>query len=99
MAHGGGNIREFKTVPFSELLKLAAGKNVARVGATEKDPKGRAAQYEKEGYSGVMYMFKTENMRKAEDQLLQQGGTHNEQRKSNVQDKPGFVYVIIGRKY
>ena len=38
-------------------------------------------------------------MRKAEDRLLQQAGTHNVQERSNAPDKPGYVYAIKGRKY
>ena len=71
---------------------------MARVGATE-DPKQRAGQYAREGYSGEMYQFKTQNMHKAEDRLLQQAGTHNVQQKSNAPDKPGYAYALKGRKY
>ena len=98
MAQRGGNIRDHKPVSFGELQKVAAGKSVARVGATE-DPSQRAGQYAREGYSGEMYQSKTQNMRKAEDRLLQQAGTHNVQQKSNAPDKPGYVYALKGRKY
>ena len=98
MAQRGGNIRDHKSVSFGELQKVAAGKSVARVGATE-NPQQRADQYAREGYSGQMYQFRTQNMRKAEDRLLQQAGTHNVQERSNAPDKPGYVYAIKGRKY
>ena len=99
MAQRGGNIRDHKNVSFSELQKVAAGKSVARVGATE-NPQQRADQYAREGYSGQMYQFRTQNMHRAEDRLLQQAaGTHNVQARSNAPDKPGYVYVVKGRKY
>ena len=99
MAQRGGNIRDHKPVSFGELQKIAAGKSVARVGATE-NPQQRADQYASEGFSGQMYEFKTQNMRKAEDRLLQQSaGTHNVQERSNAPDKPGYVYALKGRKY
>ena len=98
MAQRGGNIRDHKSVSFRELQKIAAGNYVARVGATE-DPKQRAGQYASQGYSGEMYQFKTQNMRKAEDKLLQQAGTHNVQQRSNAPDKSGYVYALKGRKY
>ena len=98
MAQRGGNIRGNSSVSFGELQKLAAGKSVARVGATE-NPGERAQQYAREGYSGQMYQSRTQNMRKAEDRLLQQGGTHNVQERSNAPDKPGYVYALKGRKY
>ena len=95
----GPTWRKHKSVSFGELQKIAAGKSVARVGATE-NPQQRAGQYAREGYSGQMYKFKTQNMRKAEDKLLQQSaGTHNVQERSNAPDEPGYVYALKGRKY
>ena len=58
-----------------------------------------ADQYEREGYSGVMYFFRTKNMMRAEDELLEYPGTHNVHEWSGAQPKPGYVYVIKGRKY
>jgi hypothetical protein len=99
MAQRGGNIRDHKPVSFGELQKIVAEKSVARVGATE-NPQQRADQYAREGYSGQMYQFRTQNMQRAEDRLLQQGGgTHNVQERSNAPDKPGYVYALKGRKY
>ena len=99
MAQRGGNIRDHKSVSFGELRKIVAGKSVVRVGATE-NPQQRADQYAREGYSGQMYQFRTQNMHRAEDRLLQQAaGTHNVQERSNAPDKPGYVYAIKGRKY
>ena len=94
-----GNIHIHKVATFKELHQIAAQSGVIRVGATN-DPNRRANQYEREGYSGQMYYFKTENMRKAEDKLLEQAaGIHNVQQRSNAENKPGYVYAIKGRKY
>ena len=82
---------------FYQLLEIAKGSNNVYVGSTD-NPNRRAEEHDRE-YSGVMYTFRTENMRKDEDKLLQETpGKYNEQRKSNAENKPGFVYVIIGRK-
>ena len=99
MAQKGGNIRVHKVATFNELQQIAAQSGGIRVGATD-DPNRRANEHEREGYSGQMYYFKTENMRKAEDKLLEQApGIHNVQQRSNAEDKPGYVYAIKGRKY
>lgn len=99
MAKRSGNIREQVPVSFKDLQTIAGQRGAIRVGATEH-PQDRASQYQSEGYSGVMYHFKTENMRKAENRLLQQTGTqHNVQQRSNAEDRPGYVYAIQGRKY
>ena len=94
----GGNIRNHRSMTFQELQNITKDGGISRVGATD-DPKRRAQEYAREGYSGTMYKFKTENMRKAEDKLLSVSpGWHNVQRSSNAPDQSGYVYAIKERK-
>ena len=82
---------------FQKLLEIGKRRDNVYVGATD-NPNRRAEEHENE-YSGVMYTFETKDMRNDEDKLLQETpGKYNEQRKSNAENKPGFVYVIIGTK-
>ncbi len=93
-----GNIREIIEVSQAELNEIAQECGSIRVGATE-DPYKRSKQYEKDGYSGVMYISKTNNMLFAEDKLLEHNTRHNIHKRSNVADEPGYVYVINGKKF
>ena len=56
----------FSQVSFEILKQRAKQVNDERVGATT-DIEWRRGEYEWDGYSGTMYYFKTENMKKAED--------------------------------
>ena len=48
----------------------------------------------------MVYYAKTQNMKTAEDRLLQAGpGIHNAMKKSGAQKKGGYVYAIKGKKY
>ena len=72
--------------------KLSQG---SRTGSTI-DPKRRAGEYRREGWTGTMYYCKTSNMRFAEDKLLKACNCPaNKQRKSNVSEDPGYVYLIV----
>ena len=60
------------------------------------DPKRRAGEYIRKGLRGTMYYCKTNNMRYAEDRLLKLCSCpENQQRKSNAQEDPGYVYLIV----
>ena len=93
-----GKIREIIEVSQAELNEIAQQYNSIRVGAT-KDLDVRANQYEREGYSGIMYIAKTTNMQYAEDKLLEHDTRHNIHKTSNVDNGSGYVYVINGKKY
>ena len=85
-------------VPFETLKQLAKQVNNERVGATT-DIERRRGEYERSGYSGTMYYFKTANMNHAENILLNQCKSSgvcpmNVQGLSNAQASPGYVYVI-----
>ena len=85
-------------VSFETLQQKAKQVNDERVGATN-DIERRRGEYQRKGYSGTMYYFKTENMKNAEDKLLNQCKSSgvcpgNVQKKSNAQASPGYVYVI-----
>ena len=76
-------------------------KGVIYAGST-KDPEERADQHERNGFSGTMYYAKTQNMRLAENRLLKSRKgdyRYNDHETSNQDEKPGYVYLIKGRKY
>ena len=82
------------SVSFETLKQKAKQVNNERVGAT-KDIERRQSEYEKKGYSGKMYYFKTENMHSAENKLLSECVCPgNVQKESNAQASGGYVYVI-----
>ena len=70
------------------------------VGATERDRcDDRVREHESKGFSGTFCYTDTQNMRLAEDKLLDKspyGYLYNDQKKSNVQEKPGYIYLING---
>ena len=62
---------------------------------TTVDPQRRRGEHERDGKMGTMYYTKTENMRQAEDKLLEICNcSGNQQRRSNAQERPGYVYLI-----
>ena len=90
-------------VTLGELLDIVGEVGAIHVGATNH-PDQRAQSYKAEGYAGVMYIAKTKNMMKAEERLLKEvrktrGGRHNVHSLSNAAEKPGYVYVIKGRRH
>lgn len=61
-----------------------------------KDPERRCGEHEREGYSGIMFYAKTENMKRAENKLFEQCPCYrNRQRRSNAPAEAGFVYIIV----
>ena len=82
-----------------EIKKEMAKYGAIRVGSTI-DVKARARQYEQEGYVGEMLYAPTENMKKAENKLLQaqKKPIHNQHGASNNKEEPGMVYLNKGRK-
>ena len=93
----GGNLKVVVTTQ-AEIKSHEEDYGYVRVGSTV-NPEQRAGQYEAEGYSGTMYAAPTQNMMQAEDKLLEAEPRHNEQKLSNGDEAPGFVYAIVGRKY
>lgn len=99
--HGNINIVQ---VTQKELLDMIENEtHVIRTGATINDEK-RASQYEREGYSGTMYVAHTQNMNMAENRLLESAAENNSckwnvQQTSNKEDDKGYVYVIKGKRY
>ena len=94
-----GNLGRPKQVPLKRLQKIASGKGAVRSGSTA-DIQRRAREYELQGYSGDIHYSRTQNMKAAEDKLLQAGpGRHNVQKTSGAQPKPGTAYTIQGKKY
>ena len=62
---------------------------------TTVDPQRRRSEHERDGKRGTMYYTKTENMRQAENKLLEKCYCPgNQQRRSNAQEGPGYVYLI-----
>ena len=56
------------SVSFETLKQKARQVNNERVGATNNIER-RRGEYDRKGYSGTMYYFKTENMHSAENKL------------------------------
>ena len=93
------NLKQENVSTQAELHLLAREQGAIYVGATD-DPHRRRTEHAEEGYSGTMYVTRTENMKLAEDKLLEMGPyRHNVQKQSNAEEAPGYVYVIKGRKY
>lgn len=87
------------SVSFEVLKQKARQTNNERVGATI-DIERRRKEYERDGYTGTMFYFKTENMERAENALLGECKSSgvcakNVQKLSNAQPSEGYVYVII----
>ena len=74
---------------------------LVRVGSSENALNGRRrGEYERDSYSGWMYIAKTKNMKSAEQKLLDEcRGIHNVHKTSNAEAKPGHVYILIGERY
>ena len=86
-------------VTFETLKQKAKQVNDERVGATI-DIERRRGEYERKGYGGTMYYFKTANMKNAENILLNECKSsgacqRNVQKTSNAAASEGYVYVII----
>ena len=83
-----GNLRLENVSTQAELHRRAKKRDAIYVGATD-DPHRRLRDHAKEGYSGTMYVARTENMRLAEDKLLKSGSyRYNTQELSNVDEAP-----------
>ena len=93
-----GNIRKIVRTTQNKLAEIAKKDYSIRVGSTT-NPKNRAKQYEREGYSGTIYYAKTSTMKKSENELLKNDPRHNDHKRSNVGENPGYVYVVKGKKY
>lgn len=93
-----GNLK-IQRVNQTQLHEIASLKGSIRGGGTI-NPTSRAGAYQREGYGGTMYVAETQNMKQAENQLLQDFDfRHNEQERSNLPKDPGFTYVIQGKKF
>ncbi len=65
-------------------------------GATGRSPEKRAYEHSRNGYSGTMYYTSTSNMKRKENELIDMCRTcNNKMRRSGMQQKPGYVYVIV----
>ena len=74
---------------------MAKNPGMVRTGSTQNPNKRRSDYVYKDGYSGVMYVAETTDMKLTEDQLLkQQDFRDNIQKKSNQVEGPGYVYLI-----
>ena len=100
-----GNIREIYHVNNCQLEKIIVTESVIRVGATKRPIQERAQEYERDGFSGIMFYADTTNMKYAENRLLELAkrhentARHNEHHYSNVGEENGYVYVIQGKKF
>ena len=88
-----------ESVTQQVLFQRAQESGAVRGGATIS-PKATKTRYEGQGYGGTLFVATTLNMKAAEDRLLAiRDFRHNVQKLSNVQEEPGFIYVIKGRKF
>jgi hypothetical protein len=100
-----GKIRKIVEVDRMTLRRIDSARGSIRGGSTI-NPHQRAAAYQSPsggGYSGTMFVSRTNNMMTDEDAVLNVGaqsgrGRHNAHRFSNAPAAPGFSYVINGRK-
>ncbi len=89
-----------KEISLSKIKKKIINENgIPRVGGTKREPKLRAREYERQGYSGIMFYAKTSNIKFAENDLLElankfEDGYNNKHRKSNLRSVPGYIYII-----
>ena len=90
-----GNIGRPIPVSFASLRRI--GRTGTYVGSSNSLSR-RVDQHQRNGFSGDMYYFKTKNMMNAEDILLQHPGIYNVHVWSGAQEKPGYVYVLTGKK-
>ena len=98
MSYYRGNL-EVVEATQAQLKEISEETHSIRAGSTI-DPQQRAGEYERDGYSGTMYTARTENMNRAETQLLQNYDyTHNVHLSSNSPAEPGYVYVIKGKRF
>lgn len=59
----------------------------------------RKGEKERDGYSGQMFYAKTEIMKTQENKMLErEKPRHNVHKKSGQAEKPGFIYIIVGRR-
>ena len=88
------SIREIKSIMIKE-------NGIPRVGGTKREPRFRAREYERKGYSGILIHAKSKKIKTAENELLElasryEDGYHNTHRKSNLPNIAGYVYIIKG---
>ncbi len=80
---------------MNKLLHKARGKKAIRCGLTN-DPQRRKNEYSRDGYNGTMYFARTNNMKRDEQKLLNvKDWRDNIQKRSNGQEKSGYVYIIV----
>lgn len=105
MPRGYGRL-DVRHVSVPELEQAVRHPCNIRVGATN-NPLARAHAYEQGGVKGRFFVgsflyCQARNARAAEDRLLHISaacgrGALNQQWTSNYPDRPGYVYVILGR--
>ena len=105
MVRGEGHL-DVRRVGVPQLERAVRHPHNIRVGATN-DPLSRAHSYEQHGVSGRFFVgtflyANARNARQAEQHLLNVArqfgrGALNTQWRSNYQDIPGYVYVVIAR--
>jgi hypothetical protein len=93
-----GNIKVVQLKTQKELHDIAGEWGSIRGGGTQS-PEERARGYERQGYSGTMFVAPTTNLMLAEDKLLQNNDfRHNQHQQSNLGEEEGYIYVIQGKK-
>ena len=87
-----------RTWEYIHDLCLQAGS--IYIGSTcKEDLQARIKAFEESGFQGDFYYAETQNMRQAEDELLKEKPRWNTQTQSIRKEKPGYVYLIKGRRF
>jgi len=84
-----------------QLINMSEMPSIIRVGSTERI-NDRLFEYQKIGYSGIMYYSETSNMRDCEDRCLLNaklsgGANYNFYDSSIAPNIAGYVYIIQGK--
>lgn len=93
-----GYICESREVSFKTLCDFAPQARTIYVGATV-DHLSRKYQHQRDGYTGGMYLAKTDNQVRDEDKLLELSHCPKDDRFGGTPQSPGYVYVIQGRRW
>lgn len=93
-----GHICDSLEVSFKTLCDFSQQARTIHVGATN-DHLARKYQHQRDGYSGGMYLAKTDNQVRDENKLLELSNRQKGQQFGSTPQSAGFVYVIQGRRW
>eukprot|EP01084_Bolivina_argentea_P021561 40062_1 len=86
---------EVCSASLNDLVWYIESGNAVYTGGTKRDPKKRAYEHSRNGYSGTLYYCSTSNMKRTENKLIDMCGDCNNRMRSGLPQKSGYVYVIV----